>query len=445
MKPNLWIILTLFLFFQNNICWGQTIIHIQDKTYANLPLRLYAYEDLLTHSPKLLANKQVDNNGQLKITVNLRTPQLLYIPIYSFHLMCYAEPNSELLLKLPPLPQLKDAFERLKTYSKKQIPLFVQNKNSLNQAITEYDSAYNTFVKKNFQNLYLKEDFETYLPQITALQKLHTSKYFKNYALYKQAYIAYIAGRRQELLPEYFAHKPLLLQHTAYVSLLRKLATNPAEDFAKDPKHKRLYNRFLAAKNYSQLQKIYKGLANTEDNDFNEHFFIYVMHLGIKKRTIPKKIGSEKLQIIAQTSSNKSNKQLAQNIINSQQSSFQGSKAAAFSLRATNGKHYTEEAIFKTDKPTLLAYFDSSVNNSTSIKALSDLQEKHNNTFKIVVFSSENASKNVPKSWVQFVVPYNSYILTDYHLGRFPYYVLIDKSGSISKQTWQQYLISLGE
>ncbi len=416
----------LFLFFVIlgivTLCSAQTHIHIEDASYKNVPLRIYAYKNLLTRSPQLITEKKVSENGEITFNIPLSEAQLLYIPIYSFKLIFYAEPNKEITLQLPNFSKLKEAFTELKSYSKREIPLFVKENNSLNQTITNYDKAYNAFLKANFHSIYNKGNAEKYDTKIQELKKLGNSPYFKTYATYKEAYVSYVAGLRNELLPTFFAGKSLQLHNTAYVSLLRKLAKEVATEFPRAPSYRRLYN----------------------NKKFNEHFLIYVLYLGKERRLISEKIVLQKLQLIAKQSPYKRNKQLAKSIIAKSKGNFKGKNAPKFSQKSSNGKTYSEY-IFKSEKPTIVAFFDSPVSNEESISTLEDLQKKHKNVFNVVVFSCEKEQANIPKNWTQFVVPYYSYILTDYRLGRFPYYVLVEKNGKISTQTWQQYLISLEE
>ncbi len=438
----------LFLFFvifgTVTLCSAQTRIHINDTSYKNVPLRIYAYKNLLTRSPQLITEEKVNENGKITFNIPLREAQLLYIPIYSFKLIFYAEPNKEISLQLPNFSKLNEAFTQLKNYSKREIPLFVKEKNSLNQTITNYDKAYNSFLKANFHSIYNKGNAEKYNTKIQELNELDNSPYFKTYGTYKKAYLGYVSGLRNELLPTFFAGKSLQLHNTSYVSLLRKLAKEVATEFPRAPSYRRLYNSFLNAKSYTALDKIGKGLAKTSDKNFNEHFLIYVLYLGKERRLISPKIVLQKLELIAKQSPYKKNKQLAKSIIAQNKGSFKGKDAPKFSQKASSGKTYSED-IFKSEKPTIVACFDSAVSNEESIGTLKDLQKKHKNVFNVVVFSCEKEQSQIPENWTQFVVPYYSYILSDYRLGRFPYYVLVEKNGKISTQTWQQYLISLEE
>ncbi len=437
-----------FLFFGIfgivTLCSAQTRIHIDDASYKNVPLRIYAYKNLLTRSPVLITEKKVNENGKRTFNIPLSEAQLLYIPIYSFKLIFYAEPNKEITLQLPDFSKLSEAFVQLKSYSKREIPLFVKENNSLNQTITSYDKAYNSFLKANFNSIYNKGNAKKYDTQIQKLKKLGSSAYFKTYTTYKEAYVSYVAGLRNELLPTFFAEKSLQLHNTAYVSLLRKLAKEIATEFPRAPSYRRLYGSFLNTKSYSELDKIGKGLAKTSDKKFNEHFLIYVLYLSKERRLISQKIMLQKLQLIAKQSPHKKNKQLAKSIIAQNKGNFKGQNAPKFSQKASNEKTYSED-IFKSEKPTIVAFFDGVVSNDESISTLEGLQKKHKNMFNVVVFSCEKGQPNIPENWTQFVIPYYSYILKDYRLGRFPYYVLVEKDGKIGVQTWQQYLINLEE
>lgn len=422
-------------------CWA-TILKIEDKSYTNIPLRVYAYENILSHNLQLVATAKVNEQGKAEIKIPLKKSQLLYIPILSFHLVFYAEPNRTITLDLPNFQQLKKGFKQLKSYTGREIPLFVKEENSLNTAITLYDKKYNAFLRKNFDVIYNKKNAEKFRAKISSLSKLHNSNFFKTYATYKEAYLDYVAGLRTEILPTFYANKPLLLYNTAYVSLLKKIAKEPAIDFPHNPNYKELFRKFSQAKNYNSLKTIYEGLAKTNDVNFNEHFFIYMLKWSLQKKLLPKKIILKKLELIAKYSPNKINTTLAKSILEKSEHTIK--EAIPFNLQATNGKNYTEK-VLTTDKPTLLAFFDSASNNTESIKVLNELQTKHKNAFNIVVFSCENKIMQLPENWLQFTVPYHNYLLSDYRLGRFPYYVLITNNGKISKQTWQQYLISLEE
>ncbi|PID89391.1 MAG: hypothetical protein CSB01_02210 [Bacteroidia bacterium] len=406
--------------------WGQTKIVISDSTYAKIELRVYAYENLLTHKKKQIAQKKLNNKGEITFNLPIKESQLLYIPIYSFRL------------------QLESAFLQLKSYNNREIPLFIAPENSLNQAITQYDKEYNLFLKKNFKKIYKRKNGTQYIAKIKELATHYSSDYFASYATYKEAYLEYVSGKRYELFDAYFSENPLLLHNTAYVSLLRKLAKEIATDFAQNLKDSEYSQHFLRAKTYSKLTNIANRLKKTKDKAFNEHLFIYVLYSSLQQKLISKQLVLEKLQIIAKHSPYPINKSLSKSIVKQNKETFRGAAAPSFSLKATNGKQYSE-AILKTDKPTIIAFFDSSVNNQESTTTLHKLQQKHKDSFQVVVFGCEKALKGIPKAWKQFPIPYYSYIIKDYHLGRFPYYLLIDKNGNIAKQTWQQYLISLEE
>lgn len=436
------IVIIISTFFCSIVCIGQTQIKIQDKGYANITLRIYTYSDLLTHTPQLLASETVNENGVFAVNLKLKEPQLLYIPLYSFQLIFYAEPNKELLLKLPSQTILHSAFAKQKIYARKQIPLFIEDNTSLNSQITEYDKHYNSFLKKNFGAIYQKKNGSEYAQKISLQQKTNQGSYFKSYTYYKEAYVHYVAGEREELLAKKFAGKPLLIHNTAYVSLLRKLALPYATDFAHNPKYRRLYTRFQASENYQELSTVCKGIAATKDAAFNEHFLIYMLQLGMQQKNIAEKVAYEKLELIKKRSLYKVNRQLAQTVIKSYTPSFRGKQAPSFKLQDVSGVWHTNQ-ILNTDKPTLVAFLDGNVNNKESISTLKTLQAKHKDTFQVILFSADATQDEVPKDWTHFTIPYYSYIFRDYHLGRFPYYILIDKDGCISKQTWQQYLINL--
>lgn len=440
MKIRIQFVLFVMLVFAT-ISWGQTEVRIANKDYANIPLRLYAYENLLTHRPLLLEAQTVDKLGNLTFSVNLKQSQLLYIPLYSFKLIFYAEPNKKITLQLPKLEKLETAFARLKTYTQREIPLFVKEKESLNQQISEYDREYNHFIKANFKTIYNKKNPQKHLENCEVLEKSN-SVYYKEYVKYKKAYIGYLAGLRMELLPKYFAKQPILLQNTAYTSLLKKITKEVAIDFPHAPKYKACYKHFAQAKTYKELSKSIQKLNTTTNANFNEHFFLYVLHSGIAENILSKKVALAKIQLIANNTLCKENKALAQSIIKQCTEYFKGKKAPHFTAKDTNGQEKTEH-IFVAKKPTLLAFFDASKNNSENILALQNLQKKHANRFQVVVFSATKKIEELPKNWTQFVIPFYSYILQDYKLGRFPYYVLVEKNGKISKKTWQQYLISL--
>lgn len=434
----------LFLFFLSNTthCFSQTFVNIENKSYADVSLRFYTYETLATHNPKLLKTATVDQNGKLSITIPLQEAQLLYIPIFSFHLIFYAEPNKKTTLKLPEFFKLKQAFSQLKSYSGREVPVFIKEKSSLNQAIANYDAAYNKFLKQNFHGIYKKKNAKIQQEKIKHLQNLHNSAYFQNYTKYKEAYLYYVSGEQAILLSQYFANKPLLLHNTAYVSLLRKLAAPLASDISKAPKYKQLYRKLLATDSYPALLATFESIANTRDTEFNEHFFIYLMQSGVEQKTISRNLTVKKLELIAKNSLNKTNQKLAKSVLVKLQKQFAGSKVPTFTLESINHKNYTE-AFLKSAKPTLIAFFDASTNNTESIKTLKELQQKYTNAFQVLVFSAEKELQEIPKNWIQLVIPYNSYLLHDFHLGRFPYYILTNKEGRISKQTWQQYLIGL--
>ncbi|PVX52458.1 hypothetical protein C7377_0775 [Balneicella halophila] len=422
---------------------GQTLIKIADKSYADIPLRIYAYDNLLSHTPQLLEEKTVATDGALSFSLNIRKPQLVYIPIYSFHLIFYAEPDKTLALKLPNRRKLEEAFIQLKSYSGREIPLFIENKNSLNQSISAYDSAFNNYLKSNFRAIYQKKSASEHIDYIEKLRSISAIPHLKSYATYKEAYLYYVSGEQNKIIETFYANKPLLLHNTAYVSLMKKLAKPIAEDFSQATDYRPLYKQLVANNSYSDLYKISKSITGTADIALNEHFFIYILHSGLQLKTIPPKVALKKLSLIAEQSNNKTNIELAESIISKFYKQFKGSSAPNFSLKATDGLTYNS-SILKTNKPTLIAFFDGAVNNDVSIKTLQELQEKYSK-FEVILFSATKSIDIAPNNWKQFVIPYHSYTLRDYRLGRFPYYVLVEKNGKISQQTWQQYLIRLEE
>lgn len=424
MHKYFFILLTLVVFKQH-FAYGKTQISTTDKDYADIPVRVYGYMDLLSYEEELLSKGKFDKDGVLKINLDIHQPQLVFIPLYSFHLVFYIEPNKNHHLKLPKLQQLQNAFERMKTYTGREIPLHLENK-SLNNAIAMYDRAYNKLLRKYFDSIYQQKKTDILLQKTQQIDTDFSNSYFDNYKKYKEAYVYFVAGLQEEISTKYFQKQQPKIYNTAYVSLLKKITQPIAENLAFSSLYRTAFTKYKKAKTYKEIQEVATEITKTKNKEYSEHLLLYVLYQGIKSNTLRKENAVNKIQRIANESQYVINKKLANSLYHSLTKSKKR-PAPTFNL--------------KGEKHSLLVFIDTATDNSSLLQTIQDWEEKYKNAFNLLLIKVGGKSENsVKNQWKTIELPYYSYLLKDYQLGRFPYLVLVDKDGYITEETWQQFI-----
>lgn len=422
---NRFFIFLLFIGLQCQLTFAKTQITANDIGYADIPVRVYKYTDLLSYEEELLAKGTFDKNGMLAITLDIHYPQLVFIPLYSFHLIFYIEPNENHQLKLPQIQQLQTAFKQMKTYTGREIPLHLENK-SLNNAIASYDRAYNKLLVKYFYSTYQQKKPDVLLQKIQQIHIPFSDNYFDKYKEFKEGYIYFVAGLQDKIITKYFQKQPPQLYNTAYVSLLKKITQPLAENLVFLPQYKTIFTKYNKIKTYSNLLNIATEIAKTENKEYGEHVFLYILYQGIKSNTLQRENAISKIQLIAENSHSNVNKRFANSLLHS---------------LTKSRRRPAPTLALKKDKPSLLVFIDIATDNSSLIQTIQDWEKKYKNAFNVLLIKvGDESDDTMNSSWQTIKLPYHSYLLKDYRLGRFPYLVLVNKEGYITEETWQQFI-----
>lgn len=435
------IIAILLLLISTNLVAEKFTLVAENNTYKNVKLQLYTYKNLLTQEEIFVSDISFDDNGKINKICNIgNQPQIFFIPLYSFKLLFYAEPNKTIDIKMPSLEKVQNYFKQAKSYDDREVVLYLNTKQSLNNEINIYNASFSKLLHIHFKELHNSKSTKEILAELSKIRpnKKSDTQYLKEYIKYKKAYIDYVAGFQKDILPKYFENKPINLSTTSYVSLLKKMAKDKVYDFV----NTRDYATYRDAKDYSSLRKLSVKLAGA-DIPFSELFLISMIYEGTQNDFLEKHRSIRHLKTIINNTSNKTNKQIAISVLQTIKGFFYNKKAPSFSVVGDNDEKYTEKELIG-DSSTILLFVDNERDNSKTINELNEIHRKNPKAFDMLLFQCGFESNEIDGSpFKQFFVPFQSKMLRDYRIGKFPYIVLVNKDGKISHKPAQYFLSHL--
>lgn len=419
-------------------------ISLQEKTYQNIEISFYKYEDLITHTPVLLLKKEADSTGKLETNFAINETQEIFALAGKNKLKFFVEPGKEYKIAVPPYTPitLADELNPFFTYNELYTGIVDADKNELNRQIADFDSYFDELVEKHFNYLYIYGDkhlLDSLLKDTDSLFPQMENQFFENYKTYKISQFKHF-GTVRELnwaSKSFFLNKPILYKNPAYMHFFSQLfrgyfSKDLHTDFKQKLKENIIYDKS------SRLLKENMDFNLAMRNDTLKELIILqgLFDCFSDQQNFPRNTVYQTLDSLQAETSIPMHAEIAKNIRDTVYRLEAGDFAPDFSFKTLEGE------TFKLSEQKSFIYLNvcrsenyACIQDYKLIKDIADLQLPD---LQIVTVSFDQNfesfkmfSRTFPDFTWKFLFGDKKSFLNDYQVKAMPSYFLIDPEGRI--------------
>lgn len=157
------LLISLFvIFLLTTTSFAAVTIQCDNLKYADQKLNFYSYSDPVSSAKKPVFTLEFDKTGKCTKTIETQTTDFVFCDFGIYRGLLFLEPNQTIKLQLPPL--------REKTFADQKNPYFepvsfwfaTENKQQLNNQVSEFTSYLNQLTDKYFDQLYFRQSKQIY-------------------------------------------------------------------------------------------------------------------------------------------------------------------------------------------------------------------------------------------------------------------------------------------
>jgi len=226
------ILFVISLFVSTSFFAQQLVIKGNAPSYKGELIRFTTLADPFTDTEILIGEGKVAENGDFRISLNLKQTAQIFTHLGYYKGSMYAEPNTEYEVSFPPRKQKSEAEMLNPFFVPTEFYVVPLNTDSteLNKLIMNFDGAYNGYINQHFQLLYLKQFKPQLDKHILKLDSVYasTNTYFNLYKKFRFGSLRYASYLRSEkiLIDEYFLTNGTLCNILSYTQLFRQVFEN---------------------------------------------------------------------------------------------------------------------------------------------------------------------------------------------------------------------------
>lgn len=229
----------IFFIFQLGVSFGQQVsIFGKNKTYrcdsvCSDSLVIAWQSDPITRNEVIVYKMAVDTMGNFSATIPMKEVKFASISFGVFKGYIYLVPGKSYEISFPDR-KMKDAADSINPFfepAEFYVNILNTEPGELNRAIQRFDNNYAKFLDRYYSTI-VKQAYRARLDTVEIFFANMFSdvqnQYFKDYFAYTFTDLKYAAveRNRKSVFVKFFAGKPLLMNNTAYVSLINQLADN---------------------------------------------------------------------------------------------------------------------------------------------------------------------------------------------------------------------------
>jgi thiol-disulfide isomerase/thioredoxin len=409
---------------------------------ADTTISLLKYSDMITYVDEEIALTRVDKYGSFEISLNIDKPIVAFLEFKKVKGKIYLEPNATYNVLFPEYDR-STMNQNTNFYLKNEMVLLSikeDDKHILNSLIFKFDSIYNSYIQKNFNNIYRQRSkalVDSLRYKIKKNINDTTNDFFNNYVKYKIAMIempAQIKSKRK-MAQEYFFDKAILYDNDAYMQFFNEFYDKYWE-ISNDTKE------IFDCLNMSDcsVNNILKFMHDTlllKDDRIKEFVLIKELSDYSQGNINHKNNILRYLNDLQNQTKIKEHKKIINTIINNLSFLLEGTKAPDIQFYDINNK-----LIKLSDFSGKYVYIDfiksSFIPCLTELKLIEKLYNKYKSQIVFITIDNEkspslitNLVKKYKWKWI-FANCYNcNKIINDYKIMTYPTYVLIDRDGNI--------------
>ncbi len=222
------VVLSLFFLFLFSVSsFAAVTIQCNNDKYAGQKLEFYSYSDPVSLTTKLVFTLDFDNTGKCTKTIETQITDFVFCDFGIYRGMLFIEPNETIKLQLPPV--------REKSFADKKNPYFepvsfwfaTDNKQQLNNQISEFTIQLNRLTDKYFDQLYFRQSHIIYDSLVYFIDKKFGTIKNQTFVNHKMLSLKMVEVDAFRLKPEDYATifsgvKQQFWLHPAFIELFDK-------------------------------------------------------------------------------------------------------------------------------------------------------------------------------------------------------------------------------
>lgn len=257
--------LLLFLESFSIVKAQNTNISFINKSYIGDTIYLTKEKDFITREIDTIVFSKVNAKGEWSVTIPLKEPLFVCIPLYRNETWLCVEPNQSYTIKIPNKQHLSiedslsNYFQPLVFYAK----ILNMDSSACNEAISLLDYTFDTLFQKHIKNIHFKikrKKIDSLINTIIDRYSYVKSTYFKSYLFYKIAMLKYLSYEREHnfIIKYYFNDQPILLNNIAYSELFNQIFSDYLSYYATTYWGKGVKDAIDKYKSVTELRQVFK-------------------------------------------------------------------------------------------------------------------------------------------------------------------------------------------
>lgn len=143
---------------------GFAVVTIQcdNAKYAGRTLEFFSYSDPVSSTTKLVFTLEFDKTGKCTKSIETQTTDFVFCDFEIYRGMLFIEPNQTIKLQLPPVREKSFADQKNPYFEPVSFWFATENKQQLNNQISEFTAQLNQLTDKYFDQLYFRQSKSIY-------------------------------------------------------------------------------------------------------------------------------------------------------------------------------------------------------------------------------------------------------------------------------------------
>ncbi len=407
-------------------------------------IHVYEISDRITMMEKEIAKTRIDSVARFVLNADIKSTGSIILSIDFHETEIFAEPGKIYEIAIAPLNY--NSTIEINPFIESQnleVEFLQKDPRELNQLIRGFNSMYNVFLLKNFNDLYREHNIaklDTFHKQMLRDFPDTANAYFAGYLRYKFASLEEVAKAKSpiQLQKTYFTSKPILYRNVEYMDFFNLFFIKYMTAVSRQLKFIDYPSILNKAESYPNLIKAMKADTNLKRMDLRELVMLYGLKEmyfspGFDQPSILSLLGA-----VAKTSLYEEHRLIASDMILQLTKLNKGSSAPPFTLQDRN-KKMVSLADFK-GKPVMISFWTVYCQDCLArMELLKPVADKYKGKVEFISISADKEFVkmsfflNLKKSftWNFLHIGESIDLLKDYNVKSYPLFVLIDKQGKI--------------
>lgn len=433
-----------FYFSYITISFSQVVLKGNAPTYAKSEIIFYVFADPFTETEKEIGKAKIGPDGEFTTVLPINEITYIFSHLGIFRGFMYVEPNKAYQIAFPDKVEKTQA-EKLNPFFEEtqfQFAIKEQKGNDLNLGILTFDDAYSPYFSKFAKNIYSRNKKSLLDSTITDLKKIvpdMQEAYLQNYVNYKIGFLKHLAYQQKSksVSKEYFQHKPVLYNNTAYIELFNQVYGKYFYFFGRTNYGKSIFDDINVVKSYTRLTQTLTKDSVLKEDSLRELVILKNVHDEFYASNFSR---SGLLTILDSLSADTKitlHKEIATLIKNKVTRLMVGYEPPPFTLKNKEGKEFSLSD-FKNSYVYLNFCNCSSYTCIKEFDVLQKLAEKYQDKLIIITIATDDSLQAMqsflekyPYKWLFLHFGNQPDILEKYDIRAYPTYFLVGPNGKL--------------